>query len=62
MDSEKMMRRQILDGLEALHRLILKYAEGDLSVKPERDRLEGALQVKFAIWRSLARDRSNSSP
>jgi len=55
------MRQQILNGLETLHRLILKYAEGDLSFKPERDRLEGALQIKFAIWRSLVRDRSNSS-
>ena len=28
------------------------YANGDSAVRPERDQLEGAVQVKFALWRA----------
>ena len=51
---EEILRKQILDDLERLHGLIIQYAEGDRSVKRERDRLEGALQIKFAIWHAMA--------
>ena len=52
---EDRLRYQLLKDLERLHILILQYAAGEHSVKQERDRLEGAIQVKFAFWRALAR-------
>lgn len=50
---KEILRRQLLTDLERLHGLILRYAAGDRSVRQERDELEGALQVKFALWRAL---------
>ena len=53
MHSEEILRRQLKEDLERLHSLILRYALGDRGVKQERDELEGAVQIKFALWRSL---------
>ncbi|MBK35608.1 MAG: hypothetical protein CME26_08800 [Gemmatimonadetes bacterium] len=44
---------QLLDDLHHLHRLILRYAAGDRTVRGRPDRLEGAVQIKFAIWKAL---------
>ena len=57
---EDIMRQQLLNDLERLHSLILQYASGNQTVKQERDELEGALQIKFALWRGLASNRSLS--
>ncbi len=54
---KEILRQQLLDDLERLHGLILQYASGDRTVKRERDELEGALQIKFALWRALASGR-----
>ena len=37
------LREQLMDDLINLHRLILRYADGDKAVKVERDQLEGAV-------------------
>ena len=58
MHDEEALRDQLLRDLERLHGLILRYASGDRSVKAERDKLEGAIQIKFAFWRTLAPHRS----
>ena len=55
MFSEDILRSQLKADLERLHGLILRYALGDRSVKQERDELEGAVQIKFALWRALNR-------
>jgi hypothetical protein len=34
---------QLLKDLKKLHKLILRYASGDRSVRQERDRLEGSI-------------------
>ena len=39
--------RDILDGLDVLHDLILRYATGDTSVKQARDWLEAQ------VWREM---------
>ena len=50
---ETVLREQLLDDLERLHGLILRYASGDRSVRQKRDELEGAVQVKLAFWRAV---------
>lgn len=51
------LRQQLLEDLQRLHALILRYASGDRSVKRERDELEGAIHVKLAFWRAAKRSR-----
>jgi hypothetical protein len=46
------LRIQLQDDLLQLQDLILRYAGGEKTVKPERDQLEGAVQVKFALLRA----------
>lgn len=46
-------RKQLLRDLEALGALIVRYARGDRSVRVERDVLDAAVQVKFALWRAV---------
>jgi len=48
------LRKQLLDDLDRLHELILRCARGDKSVKPARDQLEGAVQIKMVLWGRLA--------
>ena len=43
------LRRQLIDDLERLNNLIVRYARGERHLKQERDRLEGAVQVKMAL-------------
>ena len=52
------LHRQLLEDLHRLHDLILRYARGDRSARPQRDRLEGAVQIKFAIWQAMHRRSS----
>ena len=61
MDPEEALRKQLCNDLDRLHNLILRYAAGDSSVGRERDRLEGAVQVKFALLRA-ARSAFDSGP
>ena len=49
----EILRQQLLEDLERLHALILRCASGDRSAIQERDELEGAVQIKFALWRAL---------
>ena len=58
--AEDNLHRQLLEDLHRLHDLILRYARGDRSARPQRDRLEGAVQIKFAIWQTLRRKSSES--
>lgn len=51
--SKFIFQRQLLIDLENLHMLIIRYARGDRTARQARDRLEGAIQVKFAIWRAV---------
>jgi hypothetical protein len=37
---------------DRIRTLILRYANGDSAVKRERVQLEGAVQVKLALWRA----------
>ncbi len=53
--AENKLCQQLLEDLHRLHELILRYAKGDRSAKARRDRLEGAVQIKFAIWRAIRR-------
>ena len=53
MSPQDQLRRQIIADLERLHRLIVRYARGDYSVKQERDQMEGAVQVKMAVWHAV---------
>lgn len=53
--------RQLINDLEAPHQLILRYARGDRTARARRDQLEGAVQIKFAIWRLLRRGRQNGT-
>jgi hypothetical protein len=53
MTPHEALRQQLFDDLDRLHVLILRYANGDSAVKPERDQLEGAVQVKLALWRAV---------
>ena len=55
MTPHEALRLQLFDDLERLHTLILRYAHGDSAVKRERDQLEGAVQVKLAIWKAAQR-------
>jgi hypothetical protein len=50
-------QRQLIEDLEKLHVLILRYAEGDRSVREERDWLEGSIQARFAIWKAIVRHK-----
>ena len=52
MTPHEALRLQLFEDLERLHTLILRYASGDRAVKPERDQLEGAVQVKLVLWRA----------
>ena len=54
MYNEEMLRQQLLDDLETLHELILRYAAGDRSVRQRRDELDGAIRIKLAFWRAMA--------
>ena len=62
MTPHEALRQQLLDELDRLNALIRRYAAGDSAVRPERDQLEGAVQVKLALWRrhgsGLTRTRS----
>ena len=51
MEAQQILHQQLLDDLDRLHHLILRYANGDKQVKAERDQLEGAVSVKMALWR-----------
>ena len=53
---EEIIRKQILEDLEQLHGLILRYAHGDPNAREKRDRLMTALQIIFAFWRAALRD------
>lgn len=48
---------QLLKDLKKLHKLILRYASGDRSVRQERDRLEGSIQIRFALWKAITRHK-----
>ena len=52
MNQREVLRHQLLTDLNQLHDLILRCAAGNRLVRPERDQLEGAVQVKFALWRA----------
>ena len=45
----EVLRRQLIDDLGRLNNLIVRYAQGERHLKQERDRLEGAVQVKMAL-------------
>ena len=47
----EMLRQRIVRDTYRLDDLILRYASGDASVKQERDRLQGAIEVKLALLR-----------
>jgi len=46
-------QKQLLRDIRNLQRLIIRYARGERTVRQARDRLEGAIQVKFALWRAI---------
>ena len=46
-------QKQLVRDLENLHQLIVRYARGDRTVRSARDCLEGAIQVKFALWKAI---------
>jgi hypothetical protein len=46
-------QKQLIRDLENLHVLIVRYAHGDRSVLRARDCLEGAIQIKFALWKAV---------
>lgn len=52
MTPHEALRQQLVQDLNRLHDLILRYAAGDRAVRPERDQLDGAVQVKFALLRA----------
>jgi len=60
MQKAEILRKQLLDDLEVLQGLILKYASGDRSAKQACDELEGAVQVKLAFWRAMTSERHRS--
>ena len=45
----EVLRRHLIDDLERLNKLIVRYAQGERHLKRDRDRLEGAVQVKMAL-------------
>ena len=51
MSPQEHLHFQIIADLERLHSLIVRYASGDR----ERDQLEGAVQVKIAVWHAIKR-------
>ena len=51
MSAEEDLREQLLKRLDQLHGLAIRYARGDRSARTERDQLEGAVQIKLALWR-----------
>ena len=55
MDTYEVLHRQILDDLDLdlLRGLILQVATGDVSARPERDRLDAAVEDKIQLFRSL---------
>ena len=54
----KTLRRQVLDDLNRCHVLILEYADGNMSVKAERDRLQAKVtQGLKAPGRMVAGER-----
>ena len=55
MSDREELRRELLDDLQSLRALILRYASGDSSGRAARDRLEREIQVKKVRWRALKR-------
>ena len=49
MFDREILRQQLIQDFDRLHGLILRYARGERSVKQERDKLEGAVQIKLAL-------------
>ena len=45
----EVLHRQLIDDLERLNVLIVRYAQGERHLRQERDRLEGAVLVKMAL-------------
>lgn len=54
-------QKQLLRDIEKLHHLIVRYARGDRSVRQARDCLEGAIQVKFALWKAIRRHQNRDT-
>ena len=48
----EILRQQLIVDIDRLHNLILRFAAGHKPVKQERDQLEGAVQIKMALWRT----------
>ena len=47
------LREQLIRDMDRLHGLIVRVARGDRSAKAERDRLEGVVQIKMALWQGI---------
>ncbi len=60
MNSEEILRKQLLSDLARLHRLILRYAAGEEQVRRERDRLEESVKTGFTAWRALRERRTGT--
>ena len=43
------IRHQLIEDLDRLLDLIVRYAQGERNLKQDRDRLERAIQVKMAL-------------
>jgi len=56
-NTQEILRSQLREDLVKLHRLIVRYAEGERSVKQERDQLVGAVDVKLLFLKSTTFDR-----
>ena len=48
--------RQILTDLIRLCNLVALFALGDASLEQERNQLQGAIQIKLALFRGLERE------
>ena len=59
--SESQFQSQLLTDLEELQTLIVRYARGDRSVLRRRQQLEGAVQVKFAVWKAIREHEDTQS-
>ncbi|MEE2753798.1 MAG: hypothetical protein VX910_07420 [Candidatus Latescibacterota bacterium] len=49
MTTRQHLRNQLVDDIVKLRNLILRLSSGEDSVRPERDELRGALQIKQAL-------------
>ena len=51
------LREQLIRDMDRLHGLIVRVARGDTSAKVERDRMEGVVKIKLALWLGLEGQR-----